>query len=95
VAFSMSSRCLRLVCRKGLTRPWAVVPRGTGKALRLALASFCSQVGVLRAGLGGSWVALTPSRAVVASRAGLQGMGPCRVSAVFTFLPKHSFPCPP
>lgn len=82
------------VCKGVLTWPWAVVPNGAGEALSWALASFCGQVGMLRACQGGFWVGFTHSRAGVASRAGLPGLGFCGVRATLTFLPKRGLPGP-
>lgn len=81
-------------CKGALTRPWAVVPNGTGEALSWALAFFCGWVGMLRACLEGFWVGVTHSRAGVARRAGFPGLGFCRVRATLTFLFKHGLPGP-
>lgn len=66
-------------------RTWgrAEVPGGAGTALRPTPASFCGQVGVLRAGLGGR----PASGAVVAGRAGAGNRVPCRAEAVLPLRP--------
>ena len=64
-----------------------MVPRRAREALCQTLASFRSQIGVLRAGLGGSCARLIPSGAVVASRAGAGGRVPWRAKTVLTLHP--------
>ena len=59
-----------------LTWGRAVVAGWAGKALCQTLGPFYCQVGVLRAGLRGSWVGVTASGAVVAGWAGLDSRGP-------------------
>lgn len=62
-----------------------------GEALYQTLGPLYCQVGVLRAGLRGSWVGVTASGAVVAGWAGLDGRGPWKqVQSSCSLLPSPS-----
>lgn len=69
-----------------LTWGWAVVAGWAGEALCQTLGPFCCQVGVLRAGLRGSWMGVTAPGAVVAGWAGLDGRGPWKQGQGSCFL---------
>lgn len=74
-----------------LTWGRAVVAGWAGKALCQTLGPFYCQVGVLRAGLRGSWVGVTASGAVVAGWAGLDSRGPWKqVQGSCSLLPSPS-----
>lgn len=83
-----------------LTWGCAEEPGGAGETFSPTLSSFGGQVGVHRAGLGGAWAGLSPSRAVVASWTGAGVQVPWETGATLTSSPSsplsgaaHSRPC--